>query len=88
MSLIPIKFRVVEIILHNAGISNQEILKILKEDYPLDRGVNEKNVDNYLLSLKAVGLVDPTRVTLDKDGKLQQCYNITEYGKKRMKCIS
>ncbi|AFM02467.1 MULTISPECIES: hypothetical protein [Desulfitobacterium] len=88
MSLIPIKFRVVEIILHNAGISDQEILKMLKEDYPLDRGVNENNVDSYLLSLKAVGLIDPTRVAVDKDGKLQQCYNITEYGRKRMKYIS
>ncbi|SHN69268.1 hypothetical protein [Desulfitobacterium chlororespirans] len=87
MSLMPIKFRVADLILRNAGISSQEILNLLKEEYPLDRGVNVRNIDSYLLSLKAVGLIDLTHVALAKDGALQQCYKITEYGAKRMHCL-
>lgn len=87
MSLIPIKFRVVEIILQHEGISNQEILTKLKAIYPRDRSVNEKTLDSYLLSLKAVGLIEIFSVKLDKDNILQQCYKITDYGIKRMQYI-
>ena len=61
---------------------------MLKNEYPLDRSVNENGVEDYLLSLKAVGLIELTSVTSDKSGKLKQCYKITDYGASRMKYIS
>ena len=88
MSQIPVKFRVVQVIFRKEGVSNEEILKILEKEYPLDRSVNEKGIEDYLLSLKAVGLIDLTSVTLDNNGKLKQCYKITDYGASRMKYIS
>ena len=87
MSLIPIKFRVVEIILQNNEICNQEILERLKKEYPKDRGINEKTIESYLLSLRAVGLIELGNVTLDHNGVLKQDYTITEYGANRMKHI-
>ncbi|SDG32513.1 hypothetical protein [Desulfosporosinus hippei] len=88
MGQLPVKFRVVDMIFHNEGLSNREITKMLKKEYPLDRNVNDKSIDNYLLSLKAVGLIALTNVTSDGHGQLNQCYKITDYGSSRMKYIS
>ena len=86
--MIPVKFRVVQVIFRKEGVSNEEILKTLEKEYPLDRSVNEKGIEDYLLSLKAVGLIKLTSVTLDNNGKLKQFYKITDYGASRMKYIS
>jgi len=88
MNHLPVKFRVVQVIFQKEGVSNQAIFEMLKNEYPLDRSVNEKGVDNYLLSLKAVGLIEIANASLDKKGKLKQCYKITEYGASRMKYIA
>ncbi|WP_407311441.1 hypothetical protein [Desulfosporosinus sp. SB140] len=87
MSQIPVKFRVVQVIFRKEGITNQEILEILKREYPLDRGVQEKGVLEYLQSLKAVGLIELTSASSEKNGKLTQCYKITDYGASRIKYI-
>ncbi|ODA40076.1 hypothetical protein [Desulfosporosinus sp. BG] len=87
MNQIPVKFRVVQVIFLNAGVSDQKIFEMLKHEYPLDRSVNEKGIEDYLLSLKAAGLIELTTVTLNNN-KLKQCYKITDYGTSRMKYIS
>jgi hypothetical protein len=88
MSTLPVKFRLLQIIFQNQGISQKKILEILKEDYPDDRYVSEKGVEEYLVSLKAVGLIELSNITLDKRGDLEQFYKITNYGVSRMKYIS
>ncbi|TGE32874.1 hypothetical protein [Desulfosporosinus sp. Sb-LF] len=88
MSQIPVKFRIVQVISQIEGVSNQQILGMLKIEYPLDRSVHEKGVEDYLLTLKAVGLIELTNVTLNNKGKLKQYYKITDYGASRMKYIS
>ena len=87
MSQMPVKFRVVQVISLNEGISNQELLEMLTTEYPHDRSVNEKGVEDYLLSLRAVGLIETTNVISDKHGKLKQYYKITDYGASRMQYI-
>ena len=88
MSQIPVKFRVVQVIFRKEGVSNEELLEMLRKEYPLDRSVHEKGVEDYLLSLKAVGLIELTSASSDKNGKLKQCYKITNYGASRMQYIS
>ncbi|MDR3541770.1 MAG: hypothetical protein P4L69_12505 [Desulfosporosinus sp.] len=88
MSQMPVKFKVAHVIFLNEGVSNQEILKLLKNEYPLDRSVNEKGINDYLLALKAVGLIELTSASLDNNGNLKQFYKITDYGASRMKYIS
>ena len=88
MSQMPVKFRVVQVISLHEGISNQELLEMLTTEYPHDRNVNEKGVEDYLLSLRTVGLIELTSVNSDKNGKLNQYYKITDYGASRMKYIS
>jgi hypothetical protein len=84
----PVKFRVVQAICHNENITNQGILEILKAEYPLDRSVGEKCVEDYLLTLTAVGIIDQTSVIIDNNNKLKLCYKITDYGTGLMKYIS
>lgn len=87
MSQLPVKFRIVQVIFQQEGLSNQEIFAMLKKEYPLDRSVNQLGVDNYLLSLKVVGLIEVASASSDKNGKLKQCYTITDYGSSRMKYV-
>lgn len=84
----PVKFRVVQAIYQNEALSNQEILVILKKEYPLDRSVNEEGVEDYLLALTAGGMIELTHATLVNKGKLKLFYKITDYGASRMKYIS
>lgn len=86
MKQLPVKFRIVEAIFQHEGLSNQELLEMLKKDYPSDRSIHEKGVQEYLQSLKAVGLIELTGAFSD-NGKLKQCYKITDYGASRMKYV-
>ncbi|EGW39611.1 hypothetical protein [Desulfosporosinus sp. OT] len=93
MNQMPVKIRTAQVIflnegVSNEGVSNQQILEMLKNEYPLDRSVNEKGVENYLLSLKAVGLIKLTSVSVDDNGNLKQSYRITDYGASRINYIS
>lgn len=87
MSQIPVKFRAVQAIYQNENISNQTLLELLRKEYPLDRSVSEKGVQDYLLTLTASGLIEQTKVTLDQNGKLNISYKITDYGTRLMKYI-
>jgi hypothetical protein len=88
MSQIPVKFRVVQTVFQNENISDQGIYEVLKKEYPFDRSVNEKGVEDYLLTLTASGIIDQTSVTTDKNDALKLRYKITDYGKRLMKYIN
>ncbi|HWQ75058.1 MAG TPA: hypothetical protein VN441_07070 [Syntrophomonas sp.] len=84
----PVKFRLVQAIYQKKNISNQEILEILKNEYPSDRSVNEQGVEDYLLTLLTTGLIELTNTTLDNDRKLKMCYELTDHGMNLMKYIN
>ena len=88
MSKLPIKFRVLQLINQKKGVTNEEILEILKFEYPRDRVVNYKDIEYYLISLKSVGLIDSISVTLRDHSKLVESYKISDYGMNRMKYIN
>lgn len=87
MHRIPVKFRVIQCIVQHEGISNLELLKILKGEYPRDRSINEKGVEDCLLSLMAVGAIELTGAAADREGRLKLCYKITDHGISLMKYI-
>lgn len=88
MGLLPIKFRILQLINENESISSQDLLKSLKNDYRFDWNLNENSIDQYLISLKSVGMIELTDVVFDTDGKLIQFYKITKYGMDRMKYVA
>lgn len=87
MKQLPIKFRTLQLVAQNEGISNEEIVAKLKKEYPLDKFVGYKGIEEYLLSLKAVGLIEPISAALTASGELKQSYKITDYGTTRMKYV-
>ena len=87
MCKIPVKFRTVQAIYQNENISNQALLELLRKEYPLDRSISEKGVEDYLLTLTASGLIEQTSVALDNNGTLRVSYKITDYGTRLMKYI-
>lgn len=87
MSQMPVKFRILQAINQNKELSNQELLEILKKEYPLDRCVNEKGIEDCLLSLKTGRMIQLAQVAEENTGKLKLYYKITDYGASRMKFI-
>lgn len=85
MSQFPVKFRIAQTVYQNKELSNREILKILRSEYPFDRSISENGMEEYLLSLKAVGIIEETRAAIDLDGKLIMFYKTTNYGVSCMK---
>ncbi|KLU66560.1 MULTISPECIES: hypothetical protein [Desulfosporosinus] len=87
MGQLPVKFRLLQVISENENLSNQELLEILRNEYPLDRSVNKRGIEDYLLTLTATGLIDLKNAALDDNGNLQLSYKITDYGKRLMKYV-
>lgn len=87
MSQMPVKFRILQAIYQKKKLSNQELLEILKKEYPLDRSVNEKGIEDCLLSLKTGRMIELAQVAEDNNGKLKLYFKITDYGMSRMKFI-
>ncbi|MFZ7101189.1 MAG: hypothetical protein ACOWWO_00830 [Peptococcaceae bacterium] len=85
MSLLPVKIRILQLIKYHEGISNEDLLANLKKEYGLGRNLTEKGIEDYLISLKAVGMIGLTDIILDESGRLKQFYKITKYGAERMK---
>ncbi|MBP1761150.1 MAG: hypothetical protein H6Q64_692 [Firmicutes bacterium] len=87
MQKLPVKFRVFQIISQYEDIANEELYKILKQEYPLDRHVTLHGIDNYLMSLKAVGLIRNSLTLLSDTGTMIQKYQLTENGVNKLKYI-
>ena len=88
MTLLPVKYRVLQLVCQHDEISNDELYQVLKREYPLDRFVNEQGTDECLISLKAVGMVKVTAGSLTDTGRLIQRYQITARGLDKMKYIN
>ncbi|NLT94408.1 MAG: hypothetical protein GXW85_02565 [Clostridia bacterium] len=88
MSLVPVKIRILQLISENQGISNEDLLLLLKKEYTWDRNINEKSIEDYLISFKNIGMIELTDIVFDAGGKLKQFYKITDYGLNRLKLVA
>ena len=87
MSKLPLKFRVFQIIAQQQDVSNSELLTILQSEYPNERYVQQMEIDNYLMSLKAVGLIELSGALLTDTGSVVQQYRITGSGTSKLKYL-
>lgn len=87
MGALPVKFRIVQIIADCSEISNEELYTILKKEYPHDRHVSQSGIDSYLMSLKAVGIIEPISSRLTQDRTVVQSFKITATGISKMHYI-
>ena len=87
MDILPVKFRMLQFVFQNEGVSNDHLYCALKQEYPNDKYVSQAGIDESLLSLKAGGLIEATRANVSDLGMLVQSYKITSYGIGKMKYI-
>lgn len=87
MGQLPVKFRIFQIISEQENISNEEIYQQVKAEYPLDRHVTPAGIDNYLMSLHAVGLIRSSFTQLSQEGRIIQRYQLTPGGLTKRKYV-
>lgn len=87
MSKLPLKFRVFQIIAQQQDVSNLELLTMLQSEYPNERYAQQAEIDKYLMSLKAVGLIELSGALLTDTGTLVQQYRITASGTSKLKYL-
>lgn len=85
---LPLKTRVLEYaIVENRPFTADELTEVLKKEYPGERFVNVKHIDDTINSYVGVGCMKPEVVEFDKNGDLYVEYMVTETGKKYLKRI-
>ena len=87
MGILPVKFRVLQIIFQQQETSVENIYCMLKREYPRDACINERGIGECLLSLKTAGLIEVSDAAIAADGKLLPVYRITSQGIGKMKYI-
>ncbi|HWR44460.1 hypothetical protein [Sporomusa sp.] len=81
---LPMRFRILHL-LTLQELSEIEILEALKPEYGLEGQYKRSTIDTHLASMKAVGMIEITDLSMGNDGKLLHKFRATEYGKKYLK---
>ena len=68
MPKLPLKMGVLKVVIERGPVSEPDIVRTLEPDYGRERHFSARVVENYLLSLRAVGLITET-LTADASGE-------------------
>ncbi|MGI6065561.1 MAG: DNA-binding protein [Bacillota bacterium] len=85
--LLPLKFRILHYASKAKDVSANMLLQDLKDEYGSDGQFNKKMLTHHLDSLRAVGMIEVTEADFDANGELVIKYQITDYGKDRLKYL-
>jgi len=81
---LPMRFRILHIISKKEDIDLKELMTALKPEYGNEGQLKESIVENHLASMRAVGMINDTKIMIDSSDKLVQRVKITEYGQSRL----
>lgn len=85
---LPMRFRILHLLtLHVAGLSEIELMEALKPEYGTEGQYKQNTIDTHLASMKAVGMIEITDLSMRSDGKLLHKYKATEYGRNYRKYL-
>jgi hypothetical protein len=85
---LPLRFRILHLlIITEAGLSEVELMDMLKPEYGAEGQYKRAVIENHLSSMKAIGQVDCTSISLGTDGQLLHRWVATDYGKTYIKYI-
>ena len=71
----------------NNDFTTDDVLRTLQQEYPGERMINQKQIQEYIDSLVGVGFFKATSIGFDEQHELQLRYVVTDYGKSRQKYI-
>ena len=85
---LPLKLRIFQYLtqVDHPGTS-QDVMDALKGEYAGEGQMTYERVDFYMQSLLCVDMIEQTDVEFDKDGELIVHYQITDFGRSRIKYI-
>ncbi len=81
---IPMRFRILHLISQNPGITEAELMDALRPEYGGEGQLKQSIIYTHLASMRAVGMIEDTEISVDKNNKLIQRVKITEYGTSRL----
>ena len=81
---LPMRFRILHIISQHEDINRQELMDALQPEYGCEGQWNNALVENHLASMRAVGMIEDTDISVDAANNLIQRFKITEYGQSRL----
>lgn len=78
---LPMRFRIIHLVSQHDKISDKEVMEALRDEYGDEGQYKMSIIETHLMSLRAVGIIENTGVTLDENDNLVQQFSITDYGK-------
>jgi len=85
---LPLRFRILHLLaVEKKPLTPDEIIEKLKAEYQGERQFTKKAVIGHLESMKAVALIEAVEVYLDKNGDLVEKFQISDFGKDRLKYL-
>lgn len=87
MGKIPMKMRAIEWLKENPVSSVEDLMEGLKGEYGTEGQFSISNFKHMVAAMKAVGIIENSKVELDKNENVIVRYSLTNYGVKSMKHI-
>lgn len=81
---LPMRFRILHL-LTIQELSETELLTALKPEYGSEGQYKRSTIDTHLASMKAVGMIEITNLSMGSDGNLLHKFKATEYGRNYLK---
>ena len=81
---LPMRFRILHLMSQHISMSDIDIMERLRSEYGTEGQFKKSIIEIHLASMRAVGMIEATDLTLDAKGELEQKYRITDYGVSRL----
>lgn len=83
---LPMRFRILHL-LTLRELSEVELMEALRSEYGSEGQYKRSVIDTHLASMKAVGMIEITELSMGKDGNLAHKFKATDYGRNYLKYI-
>ena len=83
---LPMRFRILHL-LTLKELSEVEIMEALRPEYGTEGQFRRSTIDTHLASMKAVGMIEITDLSMGRDGNLLHKYRATDYGRNYLRYI-
>jgi len=84
-AILPLRFRILYLMsTKKDSVKSEDIMKELESDYGKEKQFKKKAMDGHLISMRALGLIEISDVSIDKNDDLIEEYKISELGIARL----
>jgi len=84
---LPLKFRILQVIASEPGVSNCEMATRIAAEYPGERQARRSVVADHLTAFETMGMINSRPLALAEDGSLVEGLTLTAYGLDRLRFL-